>query len=54
MSSREITDDNMEDLIFWLKSHESDIAFEVNDFGDLRHVFFDVAGRYPETKKAAI
>jgi len=43
-----ILDDNMSDLIYWLKSHESDIAHGINDFGDLRHVFWDAIGRYPE------
>jgi hypothetical protein len=29
----------MEILIAWLKSHENDIANDINDFGELKPVF---------------
>ncbi len=47
----EILDDNIFDLKYWLIKHESDIAYEVNDFGDLKWIFHNVVGRYPETDK---
>ena len=34
-----IEDSILEILIPWLKSHESDIAHEINDFGDLKPIF---------------
>jgi len=34
-----VRDEVMEILIAWLKSHESDIASDINDFGDLKPVF---------------
>ena len=36
-----------EELKAYLLSHESDIACEVNDFGDLVNVFIEVLGRKP-------
>ena len=34
-----ISDEILEILIPWLKSHEDDIALEINDFGMLQPVF---------------
>ena len=34
-----ISDEILEILIPWIKSHEDDIALEINDFGDLQPVF---------------
>ena len=37
-----------EQIIEYFKAHESDIAHEVNDFGDLRVSFIQLLGREPE------
>jgi hypothetical protein len=34
-------------LIEYLTSHESDIAYDINDFGDLKEVFIFYIGRPP-------
>ncbi|MCZ6897670.1 MAG: hypothetical protein O7D95_03025 [Betaproteobacteria bacterium] len=44
----EIMDSSLNDLKEWLLSRETDIAYEIEDFGELRDVFWDVIGRYPE------
>jgi hypothetical protein len=31
----------------YLLYHESDIANEINDFGDLRGIFYDIFNRFP-------
>ena len=33
----------------YLKDHESDIAYEANDFGSLKQVFYDLFDREPQT-----
>lgn len=40
-----MTPDTMQDLINWLVSHEDDIEFHLNDFGDLEQVFYECVGR---------
>ena len=35
----------IQDLITWLLRHESDIAHEINDFGELQTIFIAVIGR---------
>jgi hypothetical protein len=42
---REVPYDYEDDLIFYLENHESDIANEINDFGDLSDVFRHLIGR---------
>jgi len=37
--------DATHELMYWLASHESDIALGINDFGDLRGVFKQLTGR---------
>uniref|UniRef100_A0A6M3JUN7 Uncharacterized protein n=1 Tax=viral metagenome TaxID=1070528 RepID=A0A6M3JUN7_9ZZZZ len=37
-----VRDEVMEVLISWLKSHESDIANDINDFGELKPVFLEL------------
>lgn len=37
----------MMDLMSFLDHHEADIAYDINDFGDLKGVFQDVFGREP-------
>ena len=32
----------------WLLRHESDILHDINDFGDLWHVFAYIIGRLPD------
>ena len=39
------------DLKAYLESHESDIAFEINDFGQLFSTFVEVFGRRPKGQK---
>ena len=46
----ELLKTSLYDLKAYLKDHEQDILENVNDFGDLRDVFWDVIGRYPEKK----
>ena len=36
------------DLLAYLEYHESDIAYDINDFGDLKRVFFHLFGHDPE------
>ena len=37
-----------EDVVKYLEAHESDIAWEINDFGELRLAFIALVGRKPE------
>ena len=37
--NRLIDESILEVLISWLKSHEDDIAMEINDFGELKPIF---------------
>jgi hypothetical protein len=45
MPKLKMTDKKMQE---YLKSHESDIAYEINDFGDLKDIFMMVFDREPE------
>ena len=38
----------VKDFTAYLLRHEDDIAFEVNDYGDLKEVFEACIGRLPE------
>jgi len=40
------------DLKGYLAAHESDIAFEINDFGQLFTIFVEIFGRRPMGQKA--
>lgn len=40
-----IDPDTWQDFIIWLDAHEDDIAAGINDFGDLRDIFFEVMFR---------
>ena len=44
----ELLADTQAELKSFLLAHESDIACEVNDFGDLVNVFIGVLGREPK------
>lgn len=39
------------DLVTYLMEHEDDIAYSVNDFGDLRALFVDVMGEDPKKER---
>ena len=43
------SDSAMEDLKEYLLSHEDDIAFGINDFGDLKQAFIGFFGREAES-----
>ena len=45
-----IDDDTWRVFTGWLEDHEADIAGNVNDFGDLRGLFEQVAGWIPMGK----
>lgn len=45
METREISPDTMQDLLIWLKYRENDIADGIEDFGELRTLFFELYGR---------
>lgn len=38
----------MTDIIDYLVFHEDDIAYGINDFGDLRQAFEELVGREPQ------
>lgn len=35
------------DLVTYLLAHEGDIAYSINDYSDLHHVFHAIIGRQP-------
>lgn len=43
-----VQSESKESLLRFLLDHESDIAYKINDFGDLDQLFFDVIRRWPE------
>lgn len=45
MAWKDISGDSAQDLIYYLLSHEDDIKQDINDFGDLRHIFLDIFER---------
>lgn len=40
-----IDPDTWQDFLIWLSVHEYDIEIGINDFGDLRGIFYEVIGR---------
>ena len=44
----ELLADAQDELKAYLLNHESDIAYGINDYGDLVNVFIGVLGREPE------
>lgn len=44
---KEISDLAMKQLKKYLRAHESDIAYEVNDFKELRLIFVEIVGIAP-------
>jgi hypothetical protein len=53
MNGHGLSDEAQKDLDAYLLNHESDIANDINDFGDLKRVFIDSFWREPkkETEK---
>lgn len=45
MSNFNVDREIIQDLIAWLLNHESDIAHEINDFGELQTIFKALIGR---------
>lgn len=43
----ELTRSEWASLKAYLADHESDIAFDINDYGELESIFAAVFGRYP-------
>lgn len=37
--------DTMQDFLIWLSNHEEDIAIGINDFDELRDLFYQLYGR---------
>ena len=44
----------LEDLVIWLEKREEDIAYDIEDFGELKHIFRALVKREPETQPMRI
>ncbi len=54
LETKAIMRSNLAPLIAYLESHESDIAWGINDFGELRSTFFMLTGRKPLKEPVAV
>ena len=46
-----IDGDDAQDFINWMHTHELDIANDINDFGELKNVFFAIFDRHAGDSK---
>ena len=54
MSAQEQSSNAIEDLTNYLLSHEDDIAYDIEDYGELKDVFDACIGRLPEKSNETI
>lgn len=45
MEFSDISGDSVQDLVNWMHGRESDIAADMEDFGELRNIFREIFGR---------